>query len=150
MPDYEYTQTINASPDEVYAFVSNVENLPQYLPTTKSAQPQGEGRVRVQGEANGHQYDSDGTFTADASLRRLEWSADEANRYAGWLAITGQDATSQVTVHLTFGTEMDLPDRIEENSPSNRPIQEGIGAALRSIQNIVEGQGGKEEPAAAK
>lgn len=150
MPEYEYTQTINASPDEVYAFVSNVENLPQYLPTTKSAQPQGEGRVRVQGEANGHQYDSDGTFTADAALRRLEWSADEANRYAGWLAITGHDSTSQVTVHLTFGTEMDLPDRIEENSPSDRPIQEGMEAALRSIRNIVEGQGGKEEPAAAK
>lgn len=34
-------------------------------------------------------------------------------------------------------------------APSNDQIQEGIDTALQSIQNFVEGRGGKEEPSAA-
>ncbi len=115
----------------------------------------GRSQMAVPAVAIGHQSvhvvvpSRDGTFTADPALRRLEWSADEANGYAGWLTITGQKSTWLVTVHLTFGTATDLPDRIEQSTPSDRPIQEGMAAALRSIQNIVEGKGGKEEPAAA-
>jgi ribosome-associated toxin RatA of RatAB toxin-antitoxin module len=30
--EYEKTQTIEASPDEVFAWLSNVDNLPEYLP----------------------------------------------------------------------------------------------------------------------
>lgn len=40
MSEFEHSTTIGASPDEVYAFMSKVENLPSYLPTTHSAQPQ--------------------------------------------------------------------------------------------------------------
>lgn len=57
MAEYEHAMTIDASPDAVFDFVADIRNLPKYLPTTKSAQPQGEERVRVQGEAAGHQYD---------------------------------------------------------------------------------------------
>ncbi len=51
MPEYEHSQTIQASPDAVFAFVSQVRNLPQYLPTIKAAEPQGPERVVVHGEA---------------------------------------------------------------------------------------------------
>ena len=149
MPEYEHTQTIHASPAEVFAFVSDVRNLPQYLPTTKGAEPQGEGRVRVRGEANGHEYDSDGYFQADEAMRRLEWGADEEGKYSGWLTVSGEESASLVTVHLSFGPATDLPERIEENSPGERPIQQGLEASLASIQNLVEGQGGKVEPPAA-
>jgi uncharacterized protein YndB with AHSA1/START domain len=149
MPEYEHTQTMLASPDEVFAFVSDVRNLPRYLPTTKSAQPQDEGRVRVQGEANGRPYDSDGYFRADPMARRLEWGADEPGRYSGWLAVSGEQSASEVTVHLSFGPASDLPERIDENSPGERPIQQGLEASLASIQNLVEGQGGNVEPPAA-
>ena len=147
MPEYEHTQTIHASPDEVFAFVSDVRNLPRYLPTTKGAEPQGEGRVR--GEANGHPYDSDGYFRVDEAARRLEWGADEEGKYSGWLTVSGEESASLVTVHLSFGPATDLPERIEENSPGERPIQQGLEASLASIQNLVEGQGGKVEPPAA-
>lgn len=48
MSEFEHSTSIDASPDEVYAFMSKVENLPKYLPTTHSAQPQEGERVRVQ------------------------------------------------------------------------------------------------------
>jgi uncharacterized protein YndB with AHSA1/START domain len=146
MAEYEHTATINASPDDVFVFVSDVRNLPQYLPTTKSAQPQAGERVRVQGEAQGHQYDSDGYFRADQTSYRLEWGADE-RYYSGWLTINGQDSASEVTVHLSLrGTP---PGADESERPSDEAIQEGLEASLRSIQNIVEGKGGKVEPSAA-
>jgi uncharacterized protein YndB with AHSA1/START domain len=147
MAEYEQTATINASPHDVFTFVSDVRNLPQYLPTTKSAQPQEGERVRVQGEAQGHQYDSDGYFRADESNHRLEWGADE-RYYSGWLEINGNGgSTSDVTVHLSLrGTP---PGADESERPPDAAIQEGLEASLKSIQNIVEGQGGKVEPSAA-
>ncbi len=151
MPEFERSQRINAAPDAVYAFVSDVGNLPQYLPTTKAAQPQGGERVRVQAEARGHQYDDDGFFRADPVGRRLEWGADERD-YRGWLQIVDADGASDVTVHLAFSN--DLPQRIARetgDAPPNGPplIEEGIDAALQSIRNIAEGQGGKVEPSTA-
>ncbi|MDP9380146.1 MAG: SRPBCC family protein [Chloroflexota bacterium] len=149
MPEYEHTQRIQASPEEVFAFVSDVSNLPKYLPTTKSAEPQGEERVRVQGEANGRRYDSDGYFRVDPVARRLEWGADEQGKYSGWLTVSGEQSASEVTVHLSFGPATDLPERIEESSPGEQPIQQGLEASLASIQNLVEGHGEKVEPPAA-
>lgn len=64
--------------------MSKVENLPKYLPTTHSAEPQDGERVRVQGEAQGHPYDSDGFFRQDKENHRIEWRADEGY-YSGWL-----------------------------------------------------------------
>lgn len=147
MPEYEFAGSVNAPPDVVFTFVSDVRNLPRYLPTTHAAEPRGNERVRVRGEAEGRQYDSDGYFRADPSARRLEWGADEGH-YSGWLAILGDAGRSQVTVHLSF-KDTDLPQQIEERASEPRPIQKGLEAGLLSIRNLVEGRGGKVEPPAA-
>jgi uncharacterized membrane protein len=136
MAEYEHTQTVQASPDVVYRFVSEVGNLPKYLPTTKSAQMQGADRVQVQGEANGHTYDDDGFFRRDEANRRLEWGSDD-DHYKGWLRIDGDGNRSNVTVHLTF-QKQEIPDQDER-------VRRGLRAALESIQNQVEGDGGKVE-----
>ena len=99
--EFEHSTTIDASPDDVYAFMSKVENLPKYLPTTHGAQPQQGDRVRVQGEAQGHEYDADGYFRTDKDAHRIEWGADE-QYYSGWLEVTGQGDSSTMTVHLSF------------------------------------------------
>lgn len=150
MPEYEHSQTIQAAPQRIFDFVADVSNLPKYLPTTKSAQEQGEERVRVQGEAKGHRYDADGYLRPNAEKLRLEWGADEGY-YSGWLQIDGQNGSvhsdnAQVTVHLSF---KEKPGQDSGHAPSDADIQEGMQKALQSIQNYVEGTGGKEEPAAA-
>ncbi len=152
--EFEHSTSIDASPDEVYAFMSQVENLPKYLPTTHSAQAQEGERVRVQGEAQGHEYDSDGFFRKDEANHRIEWGADE-QYYSGWLEVTEQGAGSTMTVHLSFSGgppagEGDAPGESSE-APTREQIQEGLVTALESIKNFVEEgrSGGKEEPSAA-
>ena len=150
MPDYEHTLTIDASPDTVFAFVSDIGNLPKYLPTTHSAEPQGDGRVRVQGEAGGHAYDSDGYFRLDEMNHRMEWGSDGENRYLGWLEIDGAEDECEVTVHLTFQPKPEQSERMEEQTGDrDKTITEGLIASLTSIKNFVEGSGGKVEPSAA-
>lgn len=161
MADFEHRQRIAAPPDRVYAFVSDVANLPKYVPTTKAAESLPGGKVRVQGEAQGHRYDSDGYFRADDASRRVEWGAEERD-YSGFLDIDAAgDGGSDLTVHLSFADHM--PERVAAEQqakqgdappagggPSGPQIQEGLEASLRSIQNLIEGRGGKEEPASAQ
>ena len=58
-----------------------------------------------------------------------------------------------MTVHLSFSDR--LPQRFGEQTgspppPGPPPVEEGLAAALQSIANIVEGQGGKVEPSVAR
>ena len=150
MAEYESSLPVNASPDAVFDFVSDIGNLPKYLPTTHHAEAQGSNRVRVQGEANGHKYDSDGRFHADATEHRLEWGSDGETAYNGWLEIEGAGDESLVTVHLSFTPRPDQGARMDEQTGDrDTTIQQGLDASLRSIKNIVEGVGGKIEPPAA-
>jgi uncharacterized membrane protein len=147
MGEYEQTMTVQASPERVLDFVADIQNMPRYLPTTKSAQPQGEDRVRVQGEAQGHKYDSDGYLRRDPQGKRLEWGADEGY-YSGWLQVNEAGAgASSVTVHISLRDKP--PGADESGGPSDEQINEGLLKGLQSIQNHVEGRGGKVEPSAA-
>jgi uncharacterized membrane protein len=147
MGEYEQTMTVQASPERVLDFVADVQNMPKYLPTTKSAQPQGEDRVRVQGEAQGHKYDSDGYLRRDPEAKRLEWGADEGY-YSGWLQVNEAGAgASSVTVHISLRDKP--PGADQSGGPSDEQINEGLLKGLQSIQNHVEGRGGKVEPSAA-
>ncbi len=142
--EFEESTTVEAAAERVYDFVSDVRNLPKYLPTTESAEPQQGERVRVQGEVEGHEYDSDGYFRKDESAHRLEWGADE-HYYSGWLEVEGQGDTSEVTVHLTFKGRPPADKQPEQNEdapdrgPSKDDIREGLVKSLESIKNFVEG-----------
>ncbi len=147
MGEFESSLTIQATPDAIFDFVADIGNLPKYLPTTHNAQSQGNDRVRVQGEANEHKYDADGYLRPDAAKKRLEWGADEGY-YSGWLQIENvSDTASQVTVHISL--RGNPPGSDPNQKPPDGKIQEGLHTALASIQNQVEGQGGKVEPSAA-
>lgn len=152
MSTYEHTNTVYSDPKQVFDFVSNVDNLPRYLPTVTHAMPQGPERVRVQGQAAGHQYDSDGYYRVDTSRRRMEWGSDGENQYRGWLEVRGKEgeAAATVLVHLSFEPRPDIAEQYERQSGNrHRTIQEGLENALQSIKNICEGQGGKVESHAA-
>ncbi len=145
MAEYKHTIRIPVQPQQIFDFVSDVRNLPQYLPTTRDAQSQGGERVRVQGEAKGHRYDADGYLKCDPDAMRLTWGADEGY-YSGWLQIEPQADQSNVTVCLDFKA---YPGEGEGHQPSAEDIHAGIVSALESIRNAVERQGGKVESPAA-
>jgi uncharacterized membrane protein len=150
MAEYEHSLTVQAPADAVFDFVSDISHLPEYLPTTHHAEPQGGERVRVRGEAGGRPYDSDGYFRVNKTEHRMEWGSDGENNYSGWLEVEDRGEMSEVTVHLSFAPRPDLARRMDEQTGDrNQTIQEGLQTALMSIQNLVEGRGGKVEPRAA-
>jgi uncharacterized membrane protein len=147
-PASEYEETLKidgATPEEIFAFVSDVENLPRYLPTTTNAEAQGPERVRVQGEAHGHRYDGDGWLKADPEAMRMEWGADEGH-YGGSMEIKPDGDGTYVTVRLSFAAP---PSASQARRPSPEDVKDGIRKGLESIRNQVTGDGGKVEPDAA-
>jgi len=142
--EFDESMRIDAPATQVFDFVSKVQNLPKYLPTTRNATAEQGGRVRVQGEAEGHSYDADGYLRADREHMRLEWGADERH-YKGSLEVTprGKQA-AEVRVHLSFSGNVE--GRAGHQGPSPDEVRSGIRDALRSIENHVTGRGGKQEP----
>ncbi len=149
MSEYHHSQRVQASADQVFAFVSDFKNLPKYLPTVRQARLQAGERIQVQGEAEGHQYDNDGFFKVDQEARRMEWGSDGENNYQGWLEVQpdGED-DALVIVHLWFEPHAHQTKQFEQQTGDrDRTIQRGLEDALASIRNLLEGRGGKVEAA---
>lgn len=148
MAEYERSRWVQASPEDVFAFVSNAGNLATFLPTVDAVEPQAEGRVHVRGETRGDAYEDDGWFRVDENRRRLEWGADEHD-YSGWLTVSGEDSGSRVVAHLSFPPHVTESGRpiTGELGDGGDPIEQSLEAALDSLRNLMEGRGGKEEPA---
>lgn len=152
--EFEQSITVAAPADGIFDFISDVKNVPQYLPTVKSAQPQQGERIRTQGQAGDRSYDSDGHFRVDKQARRIEWGSDGENDYRGWLEVQGDSGSqSQVKVHIHYAPRPEILQRMVERSPDHSfesVMKEGITKTLESIKRICEGKGGKEEIEANK
>jgi hypothetical protein len=148
MAEYERSRLVQASPDDVFAFVSDASNLATFLPTVDMVEPQPEGRVEVHGEVGGRTYEDDGWFRVDEARRRIEWGADEGT-YSGWLTVADENGGAQVVAHLSFAPYVTATGRpiTGELEADPDPIEQSLEAALDSLRNLMEGRGGKEEPA---
>lgn len=147
MPDFEQTLRMHSSADAVFDYIADVRNMARYLPTTTHAESRGADRVRVEGDVHGRHYDSDGYLRRVDDRNRIEWGADEGD-YSGWIeARDRDDFQADVTVHLHFD---DSTWNEELRDAREADIRRGLSAALRSIQQQVEGRGGKVEPPQAR
>src|SRR5215213_11878688 len=151
MTEYERSRLVQASPDDVFAFVSDASNLATFLPTVDAVEPQAEDRVGVHGEVGGRSYADDGWFRVDEARRRIEWGADE-RLYSGWLTVAAEGGGAQVVAHISFAPNVTSAGRpiTGEAADEPDPIEESLEAALDSLRNLMEGRGGKEEPAAVR
>src|SRR5215204_3095662 len=154
--EYEQSQAIDAPPEQVFAWVSDVNNLPDYLPPVVDSSlegPAAEGvpgqRIRTTleypGEGRGT-FEAEGYLAVDERERRMEWGAEAGRDYSGWLTVANyaEDA-SEVVVHLSFG-ERSAALGIQERASEDRdPLAEGITATLESIRRQIEEGSGKVE-----
>jgi len=155
--DFEQSISVNASADDIFEFLADVKNVPQYLPTVKSAQRQQSDtvpgaqsdRIRTQGEVGNHSYDVDGHFRVMKEARHLKWGSDGENEYSGWMEVQPDgEARSQVFVHIHYAPRPEMLQRMAERSPGGSfesAMNEGINKTLESIKRICEGRGGKQE-----
>ncbi|TXN28832.1 hypothetical protein FV232_27560 [Methylobacterium sp. WL30] len=142
----EYTAHIDvaAPSDAVFRFVSDIKNLPRYLPTVSGAHSHTHERVDVDGTANGHAYNSEGWFKVDPDTRTMTWGSDGSNEYSGKMAVRVDGDASKVECTLQFTPTADIKKSMDEyqGGPS-AAMTDGLRASLASIKEICEGTGGK-------
>ncbi len=150
MDAYERNRQISATPDELFAFLREPENLPKYLPPIHEAHAAGQGRVELEGDApDGGHIHSEGYFRVRESERTMEWGAETQHTYSGRLEVRPSgDSASEVSVHLEFGPRS-VEDEIQAKAgPERDAIEEALDATLESIRRQVEDGSGKVAPPA--
>lgn len=145
MPEYTDRIEVSASPDAVFRFVSDIANLPKYLPTVYDAHSTLHERVEVDGKANGHTYKSDGWFKVDQANRTMTWGSDGDNDYSGKMAVSGEGNLSEVECSLKFTPTAEIKESMDKNQGGpDAAMTDGLSASLASIKEICEGTGGKQ------
>jgi uncharacterized protein YndB with AHSA1/START domain len=154
--EYEQNRTIDAPPEEVFAWLSHVGNLPKYLPPIVDSSVEGPSAEGVPGQRirttleypgeGGGTFDAEGYLAVDERERRMERGAEEGRDYSGWLTVGNHgEGGSEVVVHLSFGERSAGPEIREQSPEGEEPLSEVISATLESIRRQVEKGSGKVE-----
>ena len=128
--EYEQSQAIEAPPEEVFAWLSDVGNLPEYLPPVVASSvvgPSAEGvpgqRIRTTLEypgQGGGTFEAEGYLAVDEQERRMEWGAEAGRDYSGWLTVANHtEGASELVLHLSFG-ERCAGSEMREQAPERQ------------------------------
>jgi uncharacterized protein YndB with AHSA1/START domain len=121
---HEHTEHVAASPESVFAAISDPNNLSRFVPQLTAVRPVGGDRVEVDARYEGKTQTGAAHFRTDEESRRIEWGS--ASGYEGWIQVDGDGEGSRLTLHLhtTHGTERD----------------HDIAATLDAIRMLVESE----------
>ena len=100
MPTSKSSVSIEAAPDDVFAFVRDVTNVPEYLAPIMSASAAGGDAVRTTVDVDGQATVEEAWFRVHEGHRhRVEWGAEGAG-YHGWLEVDREGEVASVTVEV--------------------------------------------------
>ena len=132
MADFSSTTTVDASPDDLFAFLSDVGNLPRYFARMKTAERAEGNAVKTSAELpDGSHVEGEAWFEVDADAQHLAWGSEGPNDYRGDLDVRPHEQGSTVEVHLHT-------TRVE---PGDHEVQNGLDTTLDTIKTLVEDQG---------
>jgi uncharacterized protein YndB with AHSA1/START domain len=129
----EFTESIeiDVEPDTVFAYVGNVEKLPQYVPRAVAASRLGRESVRVVTKRDRDADPTDETHGTEGWLRlgherHLEWGTGGTNDYHGEASVVPTDDGSllMVTLHMANGEYLD--------------VSRQLAASLQTIKRALE------------
>jgi uncharacterized protein YndB with AHSA1/START domain len=99
MAEFEAERGMPATAERVFAVVSDLDRLPEWLPAPVDVRPTGEGEVHA--DVAERTVDAEGTVRVRPEQLRVEWA--HAPEYAGWLQVEhAEGAHSTVLLHLSF------------------------------------------------
>lgn len=139
------SKLVRVAPDDVYAFVSRIENLPTYLAMVTEARDIGEDRIHMEVDLHGRQHGDEGVFRRMPDDHRIEWGS-EAGDYEGSIYIAEEDGNARVTMNLMWAAESSFPEQMGGEVEGANSVNDAIEATLESIKNILEGTGGVVHP----
>jgi uncharacterized membrane protein len=103
MSEIERSVTVAAAPDEVFAFVSDVRRLPDYMDHMTAARPEQGDVVHVEADVEGDHEVGDAWFHVLAEERRVEWGSRRAGSdYRGFIEVAAADDASRVTLGINL------------------------------------------------
>jgi len=146
MGEYTGRIEIDRPAAEVFAFLSDIRNMPRYLPTVRQVTAEGTNRVAVEGEAEGHAYRDEGSLRVLAEARRMEWSADKHSDYHGRLEVRdGPGSGSTVELRLEVDPPPEVARRMQERHGNvGHAMRIAVERTLGSIKACCEGAAGAE------
>ena len=104
---HEHTEHIAAPADAVYAAISDLDNLPRFVPQLTAVRTTQGDQIEVVARYHGHEHRGEATFIADETERRIEWGAPSG--YRGWMKVDPDGNGSRLTLFLEtqHGSERD-------------------------------------------
>ena len=104
---HEHTEHVAAPPDAVYEAISDVTNLPRFVPQMTAARHAEGDRVEIDARYEGREQHGEASFHAEPAVRRIEWSAPSG--YNGWMTVEADGDGSRLTLFLNtvHGAERD-------------------------------------------
>jgi uncharacterized protein YndB with AHSA1/START domain len=130
MAEFEAERGIPAAAERVFAVVSDLDRLPDWMPTPVTVRPTGEGEVHADVPARG--VEAEGTVRVRPDQLRVEWA--HAPEYAGWLQVEhAEGERSSVLLHLSF-----LGDQPETHggAPADE-VRRWLDDALARLEHLV-------------
>jgi carbon monoxide dehydrogenase subunit G len=106
MPEYEESGLVNASPDAVFAYLSDIDHLTDYIPDMVLARAEGE-RLRVAADVQGRHEEGSAWLRADPDERRIDWGGEGTADYGGSIKVTASPPGSMVTIYLSTSRTSD-------------------------------------------
>jgi carbon monoxide dehydrogenase subunit G len=121
---HEHTEHVAAAPDAVFGAISDVRNLPRFVPQITAARPKDGDHVEIDARYEGRVQHGEASFHADPAERRIEWTS--ASGYRGWMSVAPDGDGSRLTLFL--------------DTPHGGERDHDIAATLDAIRMLVESE----------
>lgn len=133
MATYEQSTEVQAGAAVLFAYLSDIGNLPRYMDQMTSAEPAGEEKIRttarvdVNHDGTTEEVQGEAWFRVQDGDKKMEWGSEGPNNYSGQLEVSGGGDAS--TVSVTIRTE-----HAEEGNDIDAALRE----TLANIKRLVE------------
>ena len=104
--DYEHSEHVAATPDQLYAVLSKAENLAHFVPQLTAVRVIEGERIEVEARYGGHTHTGEATLHLDPEGRRVEWGVPGTS-YHGSFAVAPDGDGSMLTLALSSAREVD-------------------------------------------
>jgi uncharacterized protein YndB with AHSA1/START domain len=135
MAEFEADRRMPADAETVFAVVSDLDRLAEWLPPSVAVAPTAAGEVHAR--VDPRDIDVDGLVDVRREQLRLEWGSEDSPDYAGWLQVYhAEPGHSSVSLHLSF-----LGDQPETRQHGNAAdeVRAWMDDALSRLEDVVAG-----------
>lgn len=116
MPEYERSQAVDVPADRLFAYLSDVRNLPDFLPRMTKAEPLGGDKVAtaavIDDGGGEREVEGEAWMRVDEAERRIEWGSPGPDDYHGHLEVRGDGSGAELRIAIT--TDHQDGERIEK------------------------------------